>query len=415
VSAHALGSAYSYDEVMDDLAQLNAAFLKERRVCVAGRLASMTHAELAQLVTACGGEFLHNPRRTGFLLVLGDPATRSKQPRSPGDSPSFGHTVTRARRLKACGYPVEFRSEEDFLDCLGLANSANAIRGPHTLSDLSRILEIPTVQLRRWLRAGLLRPVATQYCIPYFDYHQVSFIKHLKELIDDGASLAAIRRGVERTKVFLPEQESLFNLWANIERDGRVLLRLRDQLVDHTGQQYFDFEEHGDSSPTLYASSIESNFHDLCDQALAFEEENRWQDARQTYERALELKPEHPTLHFDLGNVLFQLGKQVAARAAFQRATELDPNFAMAWHNLGSIAAHRGDWSQAEAALRRALQLVPTHADTHFTLAEVLRQQGRTDEAHEHDEAYRQHSKAQTLLTQRGDRLRVFSEEEPKE
>ena len=393
---------------MDDLAHLNAEILKDRRVCVAGRLASMTHAELGQLVTACGGEFLHHPRRTGFLLVMGDAARRRSV--EDGHTPSLGQTLTRARRLRAYGYPVEFISEEDFLDRLGLGNSANAIRGPHTLSDLSRILEIPTVQLRRWLRAGLLRPVATQFSIPYFDYHQVSFIKHLKELLEAGASLAAIRRGVERTQDLLPHQSALFEQWANIEHDGRVLLRLRDQLVDQTGQQYFDFESHSDEQSTLYAKSIENNFHDLCDQALALEEENRWEDARQTYERALELQPEHPTLHFDLGNVLFQLGRQVAARAAFERATQLDPNFAMAWHNLGSIAAHRGDWSFAEEALRRALQLVPTHADSHHTLAEVLRQQGLDEEAEEHEQAFRSHSKAEILLS-RPTNLRVFNDE----
>jgi tetratricopeptide (TPR) repeat protein len=397
---------------MDDLANLNAPLLKDRRVCVAGRLASMTHAELARLVAACGGEFLQNPRRTGFLLVMGDPVTRTAAGDSTGQTPSLGQTLTRARRLLAYGYPIEFLNEEQFLDQLGLGNSASAIRGPHTLSDLSRILEIPVVQLRRWLRAGLLRPVAEKYSLPYFDYHQVSFIKHLKELIDGGASLAAIRRGVERTQDLLPHRESLYDLWANIEHDGRVLLRLRDQLIDQTGQQYFDFEANADESPTLYAASIERGFHDLCDQALAFEADGRLTEARQTYERALELKPNHPTLHFDLGNVLFQLGQDQSALRAFQRATQLDPHFAMAWHNLGSVFAHRGDWPNAAAAFQRALELVPTYADSHFTLAEVLRQQGRPEEAAVHEQAFRTHSKAEILLTKRESFLRLVSPED---
>jgi tetratricopeptide (TPR) repeat protein len=263
--------------------------------------------------------------------------------------------------------------------------------------------------LRRWLRAGLLRPVAEQFSLPYFDYHQVSFIKHLKELLDGGAELAAIRRGVERTKDLLPHRESLYELWANIEHDGRVLLRLREQLIDQTGQQYFDFEATTEESPTLYATSIECGFHDLCDQALDFEAENRWAEARQTYERALELKPDHPTLHFDLGNVLFQQGQDQAALKSFQRATQLNPEFAMAWHNLGSVYAHRGDWSNAAAALQRALDLVPTYADSHFTLAEVLRQQGNNADAAVHEQAYRTHSKAEILLAKRDNFLRLVT------
>ncbi len=331
---------------------------------------------------------------------------------STTQTPSLGQTLTRARRLVAYGYPIEFLNEEQFLEQLGLGNSASAIRGPHTLTDLSRILEIPVVHLRRWLRAGLLRPVAEKFSLPYFDYHQVSFIKHLKELLDGGASLAAIRRGVERTQDLLPHRESLYDLWTNIEHDGRVLLRLRDQLIDQTGQQYFDFESHADESPTLYAASIERGFHDLCDQALAFEADGRLAEARQTYERALELKPDHPTLHFDLGNVLFQLGFDQQALKAFQRATLLAPNFAMAWHNLGSVFAHRGDWVNATAALQHALELVPTYADSHFTLAEVLRQQGRVDEAAVHESAYRMHSKAEILLTKRESLLRLVRAED---
>lgn len=386
---------------MDDRGQLNAEFLKGRRVCAAGRLASMTRGELAELVTACGGEFLTHPRRTGFLLVMGDGAARS-----------LSQTLVRARRLQAYGYPIELIAEEDFLDRLGLTNSASAIRGPHTLSDLSRILEVPIVQLRRWLQAGLLRPVATQYSLPYFDYHQVSFIKHLKELIDGGASLAAIRRGVERTRDLLPHAHSLYEYWSNIEQDGRVLLRLADQLVDQSGQQYFDFEPQSEESATVYAAPIESGFHDLCDQALILEAEGRLVEARQAYERAIELQPDHPTLHFDLGNVLFQQKQVPAAIAAFQRATQLDGDFAMAWHNLGSVFAHQGNWQQAVPALLRALELVPTYADSHFTLAQVFRAQGRLREAAEHEQAYHKHSKAEILLTKRESFLRLVTAED---
>ena len=70
-------------------------FLKSRKVCVTGQLATMTHAELAALVESAGGTFLPGPRRTGFVLVVG----------SSGDVDKGCPTrsLRRANRLRTCG------------------------------------------------------------------------------------------------------------------------------------------------------------------------------------------------------------------------------------------------------------------------------------------------------------------------
>lgn len=388
---------------------LNADYLRGRKVCATGRLVSMTHAELAKLVQTCGGTYLRTPRRGSLTLVVGDRGCLTEDDGSPGNV--NGRIFDRARRLRAYGYPIEFLPEEDFLERLGLNQSASAIRGQHTISDLSRILEISTVRLRRWIQSGLIQPVTMQFQIPYFDFHQVAFIKQLHELVEAGASLANIERGIERTKDLLPHGQSLSTLWSSIERDGRVLVRLRDQLIDYTGQRYFDFTANSNADATLFAAQLQSGFHDLCDEALAFEDSGRLEDAAEAYHRALQLKPDHPTLHFDLGNVLFQLGRFDEAIAQFRQALEFDPSFAMAMHNLGSVYAHLRVWDEAEVFLRRALSLVPTYADSHFTLAEVLRIQGRFGEASQHQNAYLEHSQAGRLIASRENLLRIVHAE----
>lgn len=386
---------------MDEFANLNAAYVKDRKVCATGRLVSMTHDELAKLVRGCGGDFLRSPRRSSFILVVGDGGWPSER------DGSLNQVFDRARRLKAYGYSIDFIAEEDFLERLGLRQSAGAIRGRHTLSDLSRLLGISSVRLRCWMRAGLISPVVTQFQLPFFDFHQVAFVKQLQELLEQGASLANIRRGIEQVQDLLPHGDSLSTLFANIERDGRVLIRQRDHLVDHTGQKYFDFEATGDNDPTLFASAVQSGFHDLCDEALALEDEGRLDEAAETYERALELEPDHPTLHYDLGNVLFQLGQSEASIGRFREALRFDPEFAMAWHNLGCVYAHLSAWDHAEPSLRRALELVPTYADSHFTLAEVLRRQGKRGEAEKHQLASVELSSAECLVSTRQSLLRV--------
>ena len=394
---------------MEERENLNADYLKGRKVCVTGRLVSMTHADLASVVRSCGGTFLQNPRRCGFTLVVGDHGW-------PSDTGgSINSIFDRTRQLKAYGYPIEFISEDEFLERLGFRQYADAIRGRHTLSDLSRILDISTVRLRRWMRVGLIQPVETQFQIPFFDFRQVAFVKQLHDLIEDGASLSNIRKSVDQAKNLLPQGQTLFEQLSTIELDGRVLFRLRDELVDQTGQTYFDFDGAGEDDATIFAPDMQSGVHDLCDEALALEEQGRLAEAADVYRRALQLTPDHPTLHFDLGNVLFRLDQSKQAINHFREAVGHCPDFAMAWHNLGSVYAHLGLWDEAEAALSRALSLVPAYADSHFTMAEVLRHQGRLLEAAKHQNASLEFSKADCLVAKREDLLRVVQIEDREE
>ena len=48
---------------MDESPPLNCDYLKDQKVCVTGRLVSLTHAELAELVRSCGGTFIRTPKR----------------------------------------------------------------------------------------------------------------------------------------------------------------------------------------------------------------------------------------------------------------------------------------------------------------------------------------------------------------
>ncbi|MGE0756676.1 MAG: tetratricopeptide repeat protein [Pirellulaceae bacterium] len=385
----------------------HVAWLRDRKVCATGRLVSWTHVELAKLVRAWGGTYVRTPTRGSLVLVVGDHGWPAEE------DGSTSRTFARALRWKAFGYPIEFLTEDEFLERLGLTQSAAAIRGSHTLSDLSRILGISPVRLRRWVRDGLIRPTSVACQLPYFDFHQVAFLKRLQELFARGASPATIRRGLEQVEAFLPGAAAWHAHCAELVRDGRVLLRLGGQLLDQTGQRYFDFGASEEVEPAVRAEAVQLGFHDLCDEGLAREEAGQLAEAADAYERALQLKPEHAILHFDLGNVLFQLGRIDESLDRFRAATTLDGSFAQAWHNLGSVLAHRGAWEEAESALRQALDLLPDYADSHATLAEVLRVLGRVDEAAWHERTGHELSKADQLTQMRDHCLRVWHAEVP--
>jgi tetratricopeptide (TPR) repeat protein len=76
-----------------------------------------------------------------------------------------------------------------------------------------------------------------------------------------------------------------------------------------------------------------------------------------------------------------QLGQLATARVAYRTAVAHWPDDTIAWMALGNAAYALQDASEAERAYRRALDLSPDYAPALNNLAQLLADQGRTDEA----------------------------------
>jgi tetratricopeptide (TPR) repeat protein len=383
---------------------VNTELIQGRRVCVTGRLVSMTHADLADLIKACGGKFLHHPRRCGFLLVVGDDGWPSDHAGAPTA------VFYRSRQLQARGYPIEFITEEDFLERLGLTEPAGAIRGHHTIGDLSRILNIAPTKIRRWMRVGLIQPVESNYRLAAFDFHQVANAKRLCELLESGASLSAIRKGLDQMRRWLRHKNLPLSQLVQLEQ-GTVVLRVNGDLMESSGQRLLDFEEQSRHAVTLAAPRPDQApsadaFFDL---ALELEDAGRLNESAEVYRQALQMEPTDPVLHFNMGNVLFRLGCFVEAVASFEAALRYDPQYAEAWNNLGNTHAELHNWDQAIHSFQRALQFIPNYADAHYNLADIYKRLGKTRESSDHLAAYRRYSTSDRLRNPRTEILRLIS------
>ena len=102
--------------------------------------------------------------------------------------------------------------------------------------------------------------------------------------------------------------------------------------------------------------------------------------------RALELNPDYPGAHSNVGIALFDQGKFEEALEHHDRAIALDANFAQAHSNRGNALQRLKRFSEAEDAYRRALDLQPTFADAWNNLGTCLRELKRPQEA---EAAYR--------------------------
>jgi tetratricopeptide (TPR) repeat protein len=122
--------------------------------------------------------------------------------------------------------------------------------------------------------------------------------------------------------------------------------------------------------------------------ALELEEAEKLEDAARAYREALLAGGPSAEIAFNLGNVLYSLGRWEEALSRFQQAVEADPEYVAAWNNLASVHAQFEEWDDAIEAGLKALEIAPDYPDAHYNLAEAYHASGRRAEAIRHARAY---------------------------
>lgn len=102
--------------------------------------------------------------------------------------------------------------------------------------------------------------------------------------------------------------------------------------------------------------------------------------ARQHFERALQLYPTYPSALNNLGLTLDLLELPADARAVFERAIREDERFARPYMNLGRLLIKEKDWENAETVLVKAATLEPNNPDTLTMLCNAQLRIGKLDD-----------------------------------
>jgi predicted O-linked N-acetylglucosamine transferase (SPINDLY family) len=100
----------------------------------------------------------------------------------------------------------------------------------------------------------------------------------------------------------------------------------------------------------------------------------RFEEARQTLERAIAIDQRSAEAFSNFGMALFKLRRYEEARVYQERAIALKPTFAMAQTNLGNTLLRLGQVEQAIEAHERAIRLKPDYADAYCNrgMAELM-------------------------------------------
>jgi predicted O-linked N-acetylglucosamine transferase (SPINDLY family) len=107
----------------------------------------------------------------------------------------------------------------------------------------------------------------------------------------------------------------------------------------------------------------------------------RADEAARLLRRAATVRPDDPSPHNNLGNVLKDLGSFEEALQSFDRALELNPGFAYAYNNRAHALEGLGRYTEALASYDRALELDPSLAAAHYGRAQLLQPLGRLEES----------------------------------
>jgi tetratricopeptide (TPR) repeat protein len=97
------------------------------------------------------------------------------------------------------------------------------------------------------------------------------------------------------------------------------------------------------------------------------------------YERARELRPERPDIHFPLADIYFAMGDIAQAETALSRGAEMNPQDARRYEQQGSDLFSRGEYALAAPAYGKHALLFPADVDARYYLARCFEETGAAE------------------------------------
>lgn len=85
----------------------------------------------------------------------------------------------------------------------------------------------------------------------------------------------------------------------------------------------------------------------------------------------------HPSMLYNHGKVLMELGRMEAAAGLLHRTVRTAPGHEAAWFELGRVAMSQEDFATAFTAFSRVLELTPNDEDARRNLGRVAIRQGQ--------------------------------------
>ena len=239
----------------------------------------------------------------------------------------------------------------------------------YTQADVLRILRLTQRQLAAWEKAELIAAAETY---SFFDLLQ---IKKVRDLCARKVRPAVIRQSLQAMQKQVAGMENPLLEAGAYTTGHRIAFRHEGRLLEPiAGQFVMDFSANERvvrrSEPEAGPALVENDASELFSRGIALEENPSTQaEAIAAYRKVLELEPNHPAAHINLGTLHYNRQDYGQAERHYRSAIEIDPRYALAYFDLGNVLDETGRVQEAIQTYKTALQLAPTYADAHYNLA----------------------------------------------
>ena len=211
--------------------------------------------------------------------------------------------------------------------------------------------------------------------IPTFDIN-------LKELQDSGklAAIEAMRKQQEAEVQFQALKQHYDAGIAAIEQMKAAQAKLTQTPKDQQDPVKAQINTAGGTAVTELTAALDLEKPEDPNRSIvlsrlgeAYEAQQKWQEAADTYQKAIALKPDAAANYNNLGNDLAKLGKVDDARAAYQKYVDLNPtDAALAWRNFGTVLYNSNRMKESIEPLQKATTLDPKNATAWLLLGIAL-------------------------------------------
>ncbi len=290
-----------------------------------------------------------------------------------------------------------------------------------SLREAARILEVPESRLRALARAGFLSVQHGPIGPLSFGFQDLIVLRTTKGLVEAGVPMRRIRSTWASLRRQLDAGVPLTSITLETDGDTLVASDGDSRWQPDSGQFLLDLdaaaiaERAADGSsararlgavarpatteitpafvPALVDPRPAAVAHPAHETRLSAEE---WyelgcdletespEEARDAYEHALDLDPDHADAHVNLGRHLHLAGERGRAEPHYREAVRLDPDDPTPHFNLGVLLDEVGRKDEAILAYRQAILRDPDFADAHCNLGLLLESLGRRNEAMRH-------------------------------
>lgn len=278
-----------------------------------------------------------------------------------------------------------------------------------SLREAARILEVPEARLRALARAGLLASQRGPVGAPTFGFRDLLLLRTTRGLLESGVTMRRIRRvwaslreqldaGLPLTSISIhTDGEEVVASDAGGARwrpdSGQFLLNfeaseIAERAADAPRYPPLRIVEHTPSAREA-ADDTGHTADDWYEVGCALEASSP-EEAREAYERALDLDPYVADAHVNLGRLFHVAGELGRAEPHYREAARLDPDDPTPHFNLGVLLEEAKRRDEAVHAYRQAIHRDPDFADAHCNLGLLLESLGRRQEAVRHLMAARQ-------------------------